>query len=457
MSDLLIPSEPLRPDVPRVDRVAIIDDTAFVCWPRELVGKSTLTSIELNSGQAGWSREFGAATVVSLRPVDDQLFVVTRDGTEQNEFWIDSKTGEVKPRRPPACVSDSTDGLRLLYGEPVRDGSLFVTNQIYCLDNDKIIREFDFSWEHAVADQGKLYTQGSCGLGPVLGFELRRTDLKTGVDEVAATLPSLSHKSDHVVNWTLLAGRGDIVVLASSSPGDRDEHQLVAFDLSKQQDLWRVRLPCRIRTTNAQFRESGLLECQCHISELAPCPLRPLLVDLTSGTVVPDPEWNDPYSLIHWHGDGLTISFASRGNGRIVATLNNNLMICVDSSTGDRLWKRDTSAGAVWPVLSRSPELGKHLLISIPGGFEVINVEDGTGKVVMAVDAGLSPRSEPSLPRMDSVVWESNVFGRARDDWQMDLVLKGILALPVMGWSLYAVLRRRRLIQTRRASDSLAS
>ena len=454
-------AQPARREKPRIERALARGGTGYVWWPKSLVGQLTLTAVDLKTGQARWSLALAGESALTETLIGDRLWIrsylgesTTYLSTSVVERLIHTETGEVEVLSLPHREQSIPKAKRHWNGMTVAHDAWLVMDHIRHVADKQVIRIFDFSWESAIAHQGKLYTYGWRGSDLAAGSILRRTDLATGRDELELPLAEFYTKETGLYFNSLVAASGDLLVMMAgwrdASDGGNSSGYM-AFDLASRREVWRTARDSRIGRAPVQFHHPDGLGLSNPISNWNPLRRRPLLIDLVTGGTKPDPEWRDPYSLLSWHtGESsrmgqveLPIDFVTRNEHYAVALLGKASLICFDPETGLLVWKHEVSSDRAWPAITSTGNLGEYVLVPLPGGLEVFEISTGQRRVITPTDVGLTAIAEPPLPAGTSIPAGTGRVVHAKHDWWIDGLIQSLLALPLVAWGVYLLVRRR--------------
>ena len=478
------PAAPL-PQLPRIELCAVVGNTAYVCWPRSLVGEATLTAVDLKTKKLKWSHPFGKQVVQFLTTFGDQIYCVAdrqrvvrpgrlvsdvTDTSFDNESFesIHDYLFQVETGKLTTLGRLSPE--KVIYGKkPVIDGN-FLVGDLVIDATDLRSYELDFESSNALIQKGKLFvvfweyvrnvetkaspdeekgdgssentdTRGLFAAGGDLQIPyVRRVDLKTGNVEVTARLPG--SKGEPNARWTLVAADGDRIYLQEHevSYAQRDDERTVTcYDIVQEQQIWSTVVPREL--SNLRFRDPTTLEDQPRTRQDSGAVSggsyvrHPLLIDASTGRWQPDPDWRDPYSFIHWHTNIDSIVQVMKNDRYIVVLHKDAALICIDSVTGQRLWRGE--AATPWPPFSEV--LTDQLVLPCLGGIDIYDVATGQCHRLLPKDVGLKVERSLELPTNRSANRDPTLTHASSDKfYERQLVL--LLALPVVGWICFRTL-----------------
>lgn len=492
-TNLADPSVPL-PQLPRVEHAVVVGETVFICWPKSLVRQATLTAVDLKTGDVKWRHQFGRQDVKVLRACGDQIYCGAEVPRVQipadlppddrqsssiddpfediHDYLFHVETGKLTTfqRRSPKSF--------IYWRTPVVDGEFLVSDLVVNASDLKIY-ELEFESYNSLIDEGKFYATFServrkpetkpaptdenksdessvhAGMRSIVATNedtyipfIRRMDLKTGVTEVIANISQLSDGGH--ARWTLVAARGDRVYLQQDALpyGLRDnEFDVVCFDLVAEQAVWKTVVPRELR--NVRFRDANTLQDHPQTRLDSSSDLhngvyhrQPILIDANTGRWQPDPDWRDPFSLMHWHTNMDSIVQVMKNDRCIVVLRRDAALICIDPITGQRLWRGE--AAGPWPAFAEI--LTDQLVLPCLGGIDIYDVMSGQSHRLLPEDVGL--RTDPSLrlPKKLSVERDPTLTD-ARSDRFYDRQLMLLPAIPLVVWvcfRLFVWIRRGR-------------
>ncbi len=463
-------SRPLRPDVPRVARALVRDDVAFIEWPPELVGTGALTAFDLKTGRLKWTCPVEPSIAASLSVAGDYIVQGWLTSNGHEDRLVHRATGETQALPLGDAQAAVPKDQRVWHGGLHVHDDWMVTNQIVRLSDRHVVREIDFPWRSAVSHRGKLYTIGDRDHRLNGEYVIRRTDLETGREELAVPVAELVASDREFGFGGIVAVSGDVVAISTSwrpTPNDPAVNGYVGFNLVTRRELWRAEVERRFGRAPVCFHHPDGLGLSNPIENWNPLRLRPLLIDLTTGAMQPDPEWRDPYSLLNWHlGEtqpvvGLPdldyrVGFVARNDRHAVTLQSNTKLICVDVQTGALAWKHDIGGRHVWPSITSAGDLGGYVMVPLPGGVEVFEISTGERRVIKPADVGLTAFSEPPLPAGASIPATTGRAVAAKHDWWIDSLIQSLIALPLVVWGVYFFVRRRISKRLPPRSDSPA-
>ena len=443
-------SRPLRSDVPRVERALVRDDVAFIEWPPELVGTGALTAFDLKTGQLKWTCPVEPSLAASYSIAGDYIVHGWLTNGEHEDRLIHRATGETHALPLGDAQAAVPKDQRVWHGELHVHDDWMVTDQIVRRGDMHVVRDLDFSWDIAMSHRGKLFTQGHRDRLMTNDYVLRRTDLETGRDELVVPSAELITSGDAMTQGPIVAASGDIVVISSygkTMMGGTDRGYS-AFNLVTRQELWRSVVDGRFGLAAVQFHHPDGFGHSNPIANWRRCPL---LIDLETGGMKPDPDWRDPYSLLSWHtGESgpswavkSPIDFVARNELYAVALLSNTTLICVDLETGALAWKHDVGGNQFWPAITSAGDLGEYVMVPLPGGVEVFEISTGERRVIKPADVGLTAFAEPPLPDAKRFPVEKERSAHARHDWWIDGLIQSLIATPLIVWCVWLLARRR--------------
>ncbi|MEK6263111.1 MAG: hypothetical protein AABP62_31420 [Planctomycetota bacterium] len=449
----VIPSEyassleqPVRREVARVRSAMARDEVAFIEWPPELVGAAKLTAIDLKTGQWKWTCSVEPASGATLAIAGDYILHRSFANNAYVERLIHRATGELDVLPLGDGQSAVPQDQRAWHGGMPVHGDWLVTDQIIRLGDKHVVRDLDFSWDVAMSHRGKLFTHGHRDRRMTNEYVLRRTDLETGRDDMEVPFAELLASEGMLGYVDIVAVSGDVVAISTSwqaTPNGPTVRGYKAFNLVNRREIWRAEVETRFGHVAVQFHHPDGLGLRNPIANWNPLRQRPLLIDLATGRMEPDPEWRDPYSLLSWHTGGFPIDFTARNEHYAVALLSKTSLICVDLETGLLVWKHDVGTDRVWPAITSTEDLGEYVMVPHPGSVDVFEISTGQRRVIKPADVGLTAIVQPPLPAGGSIPVGTGGIARAKHDWWIDGLIQSLVALPLVAWGVYLLIRRR--------------
>ena len=442
--------QPIRTEVPRVRSGMALDEVGFIEWPPELVGSGTLTAIDLKTGQLKWTSPVEPSPGAPWSVAGDYILQSFFANGTRTDRLIYRATGELNVLPLGDAQAAVPKDQRAWFPKGHVHGDWLVTDQIIHLGDKRVVRDLDFSWDTAVSHRGKLYTHGYRDRRMTNEYVLRRTDLETGRDELTVPFAELVASDNAMTPGPIVAASGDIVVISNYEKATSAIPGYSGFNLVTRQKLWRVVTYGRFGRAAVQFHHPDGLGHSNPIANWNPLRRRPLLIDLATGGMEPDPEWRDPYSLLSWHTGELemrefeySLDFVARNELYAVALQGKTNLICVDLKTGLLVWKHEVGSDRVWPAITSTGDLGEYVLVPLPGGLEVFEISTGRRRVITPTDVGLTAIVEPPLPQRDRVAGGAGGIVDAKHDWWIDGLIQSLVALPLVAWGVYLFVRRR--------------
>ena len=442
------------------------DEVGYIEWPPELVGTGTLTAIDLKTGQLKWTCPVDPSPGKTWSVAGDYILQGrfaqgTRDG-----LLIHRTTGELDVLPLGVAQAAVPKDQRAWHPGAHVHGDWAVTDQIIHLGDKRVVRDLDFSWEYAVSHCGKLFTYGYRDRRMTHEYVLRRTDLETGLDELTVPVAELAARDGAKTSGgPIVAAGGDIVVISFYEPATMNSpaaggHR--AINLVTRQESWRAVVDDRFGRAPVQYQHPDGLSLANPIANWNPSRRRPMLIDLATGAMQPDPDWRDPYSLLAWHtgeysqmGQGqYSLDFVARNEHHAVALQSKTTLICVDLETGVLVWKHEVGGDRVWPAITSTGNLGEYLMVPIPGGLEVFEISTGQRRLIIPADVGLTGIVQPPLPTGASIPAGTGRVVPAKHDWWIDGLVQSLVALPLVAWGVYLFVRRRTRIRQPPRNDS---
>ncbi|MBC8117905.1 MAG: hypothetical protein H7062_26235 [Candidatus Saccharimonas sp.] len=450
-------ARPVRREVPRVERALVRDDVAFIEWPPELVGTGALTAFNLKTGQLKWTCPVEPSIAASLSVAGDYIVEGRLTSNGREDRLIHRATGETHALPLGDAQAAVPKVQRVWHGELLVHDDWMVTYQIVRLSDRHVVREIDFPLRSAVSHRGKLYTYGDRDHRLNGEYVIRRTDLETGREELEVPVVELLAGDSSYGFGGIVAVSGDVVAISTTwrpTPNDPAVHGYTGFNLVARRELWRAEVERRFGSAPVQFRHPDGLGLSNPIENWNPPRQRPLLIDLTTGAMQPDPDWRDPYSLLNWHIGGSHLStgmynvehrgcFVARNDRHAVTLLSKTTLICVDMQTGALAWKHDVGGNQFWPAITSAGNLGEYVMVPLPGGVEVFEISTGQRRVINPIDVGLTAVVDPPLPAAASIPVETGRVAHAKHDWWIDSLIQSLIALPLVAWGVYFFVRRR--------------
>ncbi len=438
--------QPVRREVARVGSAMARDEVAFIEWPAELVGAAKLTAIDLKTGQLKWTCSVEPASYATLAMAGDYILRRSFANNAYVERLIHRATGELDVLSLGDGQAAVPKDQRAWYPGVHVHGDWLVTDQIIRLEDKHVVRDLDFSWEFAVSHRGKLFTYGYRDRRPTGELVLRRTDLETGLDELEVPRTELLATDADRGFGGIVAASGDVVAISTSwqlTPNGPIVGGCQAYNLVTRREIWRAEVKGRYGGAAVQFHHLDGLGLLNPIANWNPLRQRPLLIDLATGRMEPDPDWRDPYSLLSWHTGGLPIDFTARNEHYAVALLGKTSLICVDLETGQLVWKHDVGTDRVWPAITSMGDLGEYVMVPHSDSVEVFEISTGQRRVITPADVGLTAIAQPPLPAGVNTPGGTGRAANAKHDWWIDGLIQSLVALPLVAWGVYLLIRRR--------------
>ena len=446
--------QPVRTEVPRVTSAMARDEVGFIEWPPELVGTGILTAVDLKTGQLKWTCPVEWPPGATWSVAGDYILRGWFAPNEHELRLIHRVTGEVNLLPLGDGRAAVPKDQRVWHGACHVHGDWLVTDQIIRLSDKHVVRDLDFSWDTAVSHRGKLFTYGYRDRRRTGEYVLRRTDLETGRDELTVTFAELLASDGELGYVEVVAVSGDVVAISTSlkpTPDGLAVHGYKAFNLVTRQELWRLVVDGRFGGAPVRFHHPDGLGHSHPIANWDPLRRRPLLIDLVTGEMKPDPDWRDPYSLLTWHTGEFSqvgkaqysLDFVARNEHHAVALQGKTNLICVDLETGVLVWKHEVGSDRVWPAITATGDLGEHLMVPLPGGLEVFEISTGQRRLITPADVGLTAIAQPPLPLGTSIPAGTNRVVPAKFDRWIDGLIQSLVAVPLVAWGVYLVVRRQ--------------
>jgi len=502
-SDIDDPAKPIR-QMTRIEHGSVVGDTVFLCWPRSLVGRATLTAVDIKSYKVKWTYQFGIHDVTLMRLFGDQIYCSTAPEPrgqsvgapasiaygaplaidpfqDIHDFLLNAQTGEIVMQR-----TITPKGLGR-WREPIIDNDYLITDRVF-RTGDSNGYELSFIWDEALVDGDKFYTltdeytrtptfdpgpertrivaeplkpdstsdqspdpvsvpEAQTGVDQRAFHVVRRTDLKNGTVEIKVDLPE--QIGDQQIYWRPIAARDDLVYLHAqySHPITYKDYNIVCYDIVQEKILWNTVTPCEL--SRVRFRDAQLLVAQPRTQALSifetehgSYERHPLVIDVKTGQCQPDPAWRDPFSLVRWYTGLSPIVHLMKNDQYMVVLLNESTIMCIDAVTGRLIWRREASG----PWAPFSDILADRLVLPCPGGAEIYDVATGESHRMWPEDIGLTMAATMRLPRQLSVERDPTLTD-ARSDMSTDRQLMLLPLIPLVGWVIFRVffwLRRNR-------------
>lgn len=426
---------------------AAIDHGIFYCsWPEWSVETPCVTAVDLATGKPVWTQHGRLAMPHTFKIDETWLEYETTDGDQVAPYLTDGlRTLHLVDLKSGRHTTIPTEVNRRSVVEEClvhQDRCLTFQGMVVNCADGAIIGDLGPGEHQAIAANGNLIAvtrvlkEDTFQYDKCLLREFRIADMKLEREmEIASD-----------VTWTLAGTRGDYVLAWC----EFNDHlpQIGCFDLDQKTERWRTELPRGVRINHFSFPDDShaMFALGYH------GPIWPLLVNLESGAISPVDSWRDPQWMLSWHNQNGRLADMIASNSKVIIgkwRLQN--MLCIDATTGKRLWDQRSVDHLVTRVFCERPRLGDYLVAETERGFDIINVESGERHSIVPENLGLKRVPKPipeTLQETDerptsrtASLMKPLFLGSTSNDWMFDQGIFVLLAIPILIWAIWAVVR----------------
>ena len=419
--------------------VVLDEANAYCYWPRSVVTEPAISAVELSTGRHLWTKPALLAMPYTYRIEEGWLQYETTEGEQmtlrrsigpRTFHLVNSATGVEWsfPTRPE--LRSNVDGTWVHHdrclthqGDFVRCSDGKTIGNLGPGEHQTIVNDHDFLVTTLIPDE-----KNTCFVKRLL----RRYDLETMRVEREMELPL-------EVSWRIVAATGDVVVGRTETT--EREPFLACIDLAEQKERWRVAIPFSIRMSPFEWSEDHQLKLTMGAHGL----IRPLRIDMATGTLSPDLSWRDPRLLLAWHQEaGQYPDFVSYNENYIIGRWRFIQLSCVDSRTGQLIWNQGTSNHQISRMFGAENRLGDYFVAESRQGFDIVSVANGDRLTISIEQVGLTatPQKSTSDEEIEPVELLASVLANSSEEW---LWSQGLLLgplIPFVGWMLWSLIRR---------------
>lgn len=420
--------------------IGAIDHATFYCvWPESHVKRPTVTAIELATGKLRWSRSGQFVLATTFRCEDGWLMFANtfrpqmNFGTAAIEAFhiINGETGAETTIPHVESRNSLVDRTRVYRGN-----CLTLQGQVVKCVDGAVVGDLGPGEHQTLLVDGRLYVT-TLLVNDTDWRErrrlIRRFDFESMRTELEMELPSDA-------TWIPIAARQG-VVLAKSEVAER-QYQLVRIDLDQKQIGWRVTFPRHVLSSQSVWEGDDKVV----LARGGPSLIRPVKVDVASGAITPDTNWNDPHALLAWHGEPTRFpDLVSCGPTRTLGRWRFQQLVCVDSTTGQLKWEQSADDHLVMRMFCQPTQMGDFVVAESVDGFDIISVETGERKPVTPPDVGLQSIRSTLTENVESSASEvaDYLFHSRSNDWIWDRGLLFVPMVPLVMWLLWSLIRWR--------------
>lgn len=422
--------------------VGALDEINFYCvWPEWHVRPPMLTAVELATGKLRWSSSGRFVLPNTFRAEGGWVIFANSERPQMNfngTGWIEafhiinSETGAEIAIPHDESRNTFVDRPRVQQGR-----CLTLQGQVVQCDDGSVIGDLGPGEHQTLLADGRLYV-ATLQVNESDQYDrrrfFRRFEFKSMRLEREMELPL-------EVTWIPVAARDEIVI-AKSEVAER-QYQLVRLDLQHKDIRWRVKFPRSVLASQAIW--DG--DTKVTLAMGGASVIRPITVDIATGAIAPDPNWQDPHAVLAWHGEPTRFPDLVACNAtRILGRWRFQQIICVDSTTGQLMWEQSAGDHLISRLFCHPQGMGNYVVAETDDGFDIITVETGERKRLTPRDLGLqSIRASQPVDKDERPTNEvaDYLFRSRSNDWIWDRALLLAPLLPLAVWLPWALFRRR--------------